>query len=159
MNTTDTTIQEFRGEVASWLEENYPSSLRKPIKSYEDIYWGGRKRDEADEDLIQWFNACYEKGWVVPHWDKKYGGGGLTLKESTIIREEMSKFGARVPLESFGVSMLGPALLKFGSEEQKLKYLNEITRAEIRWVQGYSEPGAGSDLAGLQTKAVDMGDH
>lgn len=71
----------------------------------------------------------------------------------------MSKIGARAPLQSFGVSMLGPALLKFGSEEQKMKYLNEITSGKIRWVQGYSEPGAGSDLAGLQTKAEDKGDH
>ena len=159
MTQTKRDLKSFRQEVTMWLEESYPKNLRKPISSYTDLYWGGRKRNEADEELIQWFNTCYEKGWVVPHWDKKYGGGGLTLKESSIIREEMSKFGARPPLESFGVSMLGPALLKFGSEEQKLRYLNEITRAEIRWVQGYSEPGAGSDLAGLQTKAEDKGDH
>lgn len=157
--TGKTDIKAFRQEVAAWLKENYPDSLYGPPKDYEDIYWGGRNQENVSDDLLLWFKRCYDKGWVVPHWEKKYGGGGMTLKESAIIAEEMSKFGARSPLESFGVSMLGPALLKFGSEEQKMKYLNEITSGKIRWVQGYSEPGAGSDLAGLQTKAEDKGDH
>ncbi|MCR9288571.1 MAG: acyl-CoA dehydrogenase family protein [Bacteroidetes bacterium] len=159
MIATKTDVKTFRGEVTTWLEENYPASLRQPISSYKDFFWGGRNQEDVTDDLKLWFNRCYEKGWVVPHWEKKYGGGGLTLKENTIIAEEMSKIGARAPLQSFGVSMLGPALLKFGSEEQKMKYLNEITSGKIRWVQGYSEPGAGSDLAGLQTKAEDKGDH
>lgn len=159
MIATKTDLKTFRKEVSTWLKENYPASLYEPPKSYEDVYWGGRNQEIVSNDLLLWFKRCYDKGWVVPHWEKKYGGGGLTLKESTIIAEEMSKIGARTPLESFGVSMLGPALLKFGSEEQKMKYLNEITSGKIRWVQGYSEPGAGSDLAGLQTKAEDKGDH
>ena len=100
-----------------------------------------------------------KKGWPYRIGIKKYGGGGLNLIENKVITEEITKIGARPPLYSFGVSMLGPALLKFGSEGQKLKYLNEISRAEIRWCQGYSEPGAGSDLAGLQTRAEDKGDH
>jgi len=159
MIETKKDLKTFRNEVATWLKENYPASLCEPPKSYEDVYWGGRNQENVPDDLLQWFKRCYDKGWVVPHWEKKYGGGELTLKESAIIAEEMSKIGARSPLESFGVSMLGPALLKFGSEEQKMKYLNEITSGKIRWVQGYSEPGAGSDLAGLQTKAEDKGDH
>jgi len=99
------------------------------------------------------------KKWIVPHWDEKYGGGGLSPKENKILSEEMSRLNCRLPMFSFGISMLGPALLKFASEEQKMHYLPQIVKGEIFWCQGYSEPGAGSDLAGLQTKAEDMGDH
>src|SRR3546814_9695166 len=100
--------------------------------------------------------AC---GWTVPDWPKAYGGGGLTAAETKVLREEMRRITARNPLNSFGISMLGPALLKYGSEEQKLDYLPKIARGEIRWCQGYSEPNAGSDLAGLATSAKDAGDH
>src|SRR5258708_36559553 len=98
-------------------------------------------------------------GWTVPDWPTDYGGGGLSPAESAVLKEEMARIGARSPLTSFGISVLGPALVKFGSEEQKPLYLPQIARGEIRWCQGYSEPGAGSDLAGLQTKAEDQGDH
>ena len=84
---------------------------------------------------------------------------GCRAAETKILKEEMAAIGARSPLMSFGISMLGPALLKYGTEEQKKRFLTEIARGEIRWCQGYSEPGAGSDLAGLQTKAEDKGDH
>jgi acyl-CoA dehydrogenase len=100
-----------------------------------------------------------ERGWTVPHWPREYGGGGLTGEEVRVLREEMARIGARRPLESFGISMLGPALLKFGSEDQKREHLPPICRGEIRWCQGYSEPNAGSDLASLQTRAEDQGDH
>ena len=100
-----------------------------------------------------------ERGWTVPDWPKDYGGGGLSAAETAVLKEEMARIGARTPLASFGISMLGPALLMFGTEEQKTHYLPQIARGEIRWCQGYSEPGAGSDLAGLQTKAEDKGDH
>jgi alkylation response protein AidB-like acyl-CoA dehydrogenase len=99
------------------------------------------------------------KGWTVPDWPKEYGGGGLSPPEAKVLKEEMQALGCRPPLTSFGISMLGPALLKYGNEEQKKRFLTEIARGEIRWCQGYSEPGAGSDLAGLQTKAEDKGDH
>jgi alkylation response protein AidB-like acyl-CoA dehydrogenase len=99
------------------------------------------------------------RGWTVPDWPKEYGGGGLPAAETKILKEEMVALGCRPPLTSFGISMLGPALLKYGTEEQKKHYLTQIARGEIRWCQGYSEPGAGSDLAGLQTKAEDKGDH
>ena len=91
MIATKTDVKTFRGEVTTWLEENYPASLRQPISSYKDFFWGGRNQEDVTDDLKLWFNRCYEKGWVVPHWEKKYGGGGLTLKENTIIAEEMSK--------------------------------------------------------------------
>jgi alkylation response protein AidB-like acyl-CoA dehydrogenase len=99
------------------------------------------------------------RGWTVPDWPREYGGGGLDPAEAKILKEEMRSLGCRPPLTSFGISMLGPALLKYGNEEQKKRFLTEIARGEIRWCQGYSEPGAGSDLAGLQTKAEDQGDH
>ena len=99
------------------------------------------------------------KGWTAPMWATEYGGGGLNREEAKILREEMAKIKARRPLNSFGIDMLGPALIKFGSEELKMQHLPPIVRGEIRWCQGYSEPNAGSDLAGLQTKATDMGDH
>jgi alkylation response protein AidB-like acyl-CoA dehydrogenase len=100
-----------------------------------------------------------EKGWTVPDWPAAYGGGGLSRAETKVLKEEMRRINARSPLSSFGISMLGPALLKYGTEEQKTRFLPEIARGEIRWCQGYSEPGAGSDLAGLQTRAEDGGDH
>jgi alkylation response protein AidB-like acyl-CoA dehydrogenase len=100
-----------------------------------------------------------EKGWTVPTWPTEYGGGGLSRDEDRVLAEEMSRIRARSPLQSFGIWMLGPAMLEFASEEQKLEHLPKIARGEIRWCQGYSEPGYGSDLAGLQTKAEDKGDY
>nr|WP_202899461.1 acyl-CoA dehydrogenase family protein [Kordiimonas gwangyangensis] len=97
--------------------------------------------------------------WTVPTWPKEYGGGGLSKDEAKILASEMKRIKARSPLTSFGIWMLGPALLKFGTHEQKLEHLPPIARGEIRWCQGYSEPNAGSDLASLATKAEDKGDH
>ncbi len=99
------------------------------------------------------------RGWTVPDWPAEYGGGGLSAAETKVLREELRRINARNPLDSFGISMLGPALLKYGNEAQKREHLPKIARGEIRWCQGYSEPNAGSDLAGLATSAEDMGDH
>ena len=107
----------------------------------------------------QWFEACRDKGYTVPAWPKEYGGAGLTPPQAKVLREEMARINARAPLSSFGIWMLGPALLKFGTEAQKQRFLNEIARGEIRWCQGYSEPGSGSDLVSLQTFGEDKGDH
>jgi acyl-CoA dehydrogenase len=96
---------------------------------------------------------------TVPTWPKEYGGAGYSRDDAAILAEEMQRIHARPPLLSFGIWMLGPALLKFGSPEQKATHLPRISRGEIRWCQGYSEPGAGSDLASLSTKAEDRGDH
>ena len=157
---TATDLKTFRAETRTWLEANYPESLRRPVKSIEkEIYWGGRTPYFHTPDTKLWFERMYEKGWAVPHWPTEYGGGGLTKQELKILREEMQALGCQPPIYSFGISMLGPALLKFGNEAQKMKYLNEITAGKVWWCQGYSEPGAGSDLAGLQTSAEDMGDH
>ena len=154
-----TDLEVFRSETRTWLEANCPPEMRTPIRSEADICWGGRNWTFQSEAQRRWLEAMAERGWTVPDWPKDYGGGGLGAAEALVLKEEMQRIGARPPLTSFGISMLGPALLKFGTEEQKKHYLPQIARGEIRWCQGYSEPGAGSDLAGLQTKAEDRGDH
>lgn len=154
-----TDLETFQKETRDWLEANCPAEMRKPIKGDDDFCWGGRNfvfESQAQED---WLNLMAAKGWTVPTWPKAYGGGGLSKTEAKVLAKEMHKIGARSPLSSFGIWMLGPALLKFGTEEQKLKFLPPIARGEIRWCQGYSEPGAGSDLAALATKCEDKGDH
>ena len=133
--------------------------MRLPIKGPMDMYWGGKNAKFNSDDQKIWFERMLKKKWIVPYWEKKYGGGGLTPKENNILIQEMSRLGCRKPLYSFGIAMLGPALLKFASEDQKLRYLPEIIEGKIWWCQGYSEPNAGSDLAGLQTKAEDKGNH
>ncbi|MCJ8190529.1 acyl-CoA dehydrogenase family protein [Sphingomicrobium aestuariivivum] len=152
-------LETFKRDVRSWLEANVPASMRTPMKSEKDICWGGRDFVFQSDDQKTWLEKAGERGWTVPDWPKEYGGGGLSPEESKILKAEMKKMGVRTPLTSFGISMLGPALLKFGTEEQKKRFLPEIARGEIRWCQGYSEPGAGSDLAGLRTSADDAGDH
>jgi len=152
-------LDNFRSETRSWLEANCPAEMRTPMRGEKDLCWGGRHFQFQSEAQKQWLDVMGSRGWTVPDWPTEYGGGGLSPAEAKILKEEMRDLGCRPPLTSFGISMLGPALLKFGNEEQKKKYLTEIARGEIRWCQGYSEPGAGSDLAGLQTKAEDKGDH
>jgi alkylation response protein AidB-like acyl-CoA dehydrogenase len=152
-------LEEFRQQTRTWLEENCPASMRKPIKSDKDQCWGGRKwAFESDEQRL-WLERMAQRGWTAPQWPKEYGGGGLSRAEAKVLKQEMARIAARRPLESFGIDMLGPALLKFASEEQKQRYIPEIIRGEIRWCQGYSEPNAGSDLASLQMRAEDKGDH
>lgn len=152
-------LEAFRSETRAWLEENCPMSMRVPGRSDEDMCWGGRKFKFQSDDQKVWLERMAERGWTVPTWPKEYGGGGLSKDEAKILAQEMRRIKARSPLTSFGIWMLGPALLKFGNEEQKLEHLPKIARGEIRWCQGYSEPNAGSDLASLATKAEDKGDH
>jgi alkylation response protein AidB-like acyl-CoA dehydrogenase len=153
-----TELDTFRAETRAWLEENCPESMRTPMPERETP-WGGRNADFPNPDTKVWLDRMASRGWTAPEWPAEYGGGGLSKDQARIMQQEMSRINARTPLASFGLWMLGPALLEFASEEQKKKYLGEIVRGEIRWCQGYSEPGAGSDLAGLQTKAEDKGDH
>ncbi|MEO0418617.1 MAG: acyl-CoA dehydrogenase family protein [Pseudomonadota bacterium] len=152
-------IETFRAETKAWLEANCPPEMRQPIRDDSDIYWGGKSATFKNDAQKAWFEACVAKGYTVPSWPKEYGGAGLNAAEAKALRQEMSRMGARSPLDSFGIWMLGPALLKFGTEGQKQKFLNEIARGEIRWCQGYSEPGSGSDLVSLQTHGEDKGDH
>ena len=152
-------LDSFRTETRAWLDANCPPEMRTPMRSEKDACWGGRNWDFQSPAQEAWLRAMAGKGWTVPDWPVAYGGGGLSAVQYKVLREEMAAIGARNPLSSFGISMLGPALLKYGTEAQKTRFLTEIARGEIRWCQGYSEPGAGSDLAGLQTKAEDAGDH
>ena len=145
---------EFRQEARGWLADNFPPSLT-----------GGRYflRHEADEDPGEdyrlWKQRMGEKGWGVPSWPVAYGGGGLNSHQVDILAEEMARIGAFNPIGGLGVMMLGPTVLEFGTEEQKLIHIPPIARGELEWCQGFSEPGAGSDLASLRTRCEDKGDH
>jgi len=152
-------LEAFRAETRAWLEANCPVEMREPVKDESDMCWGGRNPVFKNDAQRRWMEVMAERGWTVPDWPKEYGGGGLSAAEAKVLRQEMARIGARNPLYSFGISMLGPALLKYGTEEQKKRFLPEIARGEIRWCQGYSEPNAGSDLASLATKCEDQGDH
>jgi acyl-CoA dehydrogenase len=156
---TELNLDQFRQEARSWLAENCPEEMRQPIEGDQDVCWGGRNFEFQSEAQKVWLERMAAKGWTVPTWPTEYGGAGLSRAEEKVLLDEMRKINARSPLTSFGIWMLGPALLKFGNEAQKAEHLPKIARGEIRWCQGYSEPGAGSDLAALATKAEDKGDH
>lgn len=149
----------FRREVVAWLEDNCPSSQREPA-SPEELYQGGSKGSFSSEDARIWFERMLERGWTVPEWPREYGGGGLAPDQAKVLKTEMKRLGCRPPLAAGqGIAMLGPALFEYGSEQQKREHLPRIARGEVRWCQGYSEPGAGSDLANIQCRAEDKGDH
>ena len=151
-------LESFRSETRAWLEANCPPEMREPVRGEADIVWGGRN-PQMTPPQRQWLDTMANRGWTAPDWPTAYGGGGLSPAETKVLREEMAALGCRNPLKSFGISMLGPALLKYGAEEQMRAHLPSIVRGEIRWCQGFSEPAAGSDLASLQTFAQDHGDH
>ena len=141
-------IEAFRQEVKAWIDESLPQELRS-----------GPRSGAPKEVLQRWYDALTGKGWLTPDWPTEYGGGGLDRKQTQVVKAELRAARAPVPPASaFGTRMLGPTLLEFGTEEQKLHFLPQISRHELQWCQGYSEPGAGSDLASLQTRAVREGD-
>ena len=154
-------LDNFRQEVKEWLDQNCPPSMKKgadpeiPV----DEVWGGRKAVYKNPDSKVWLERMGSKGWTMPTVPKEYGGGGLSKEEVKVLNEEMFIIGTRSPLLSFGIWMLAPVLLEYGTEAQKKEHLPKIIKGEIRWCQGYSEPGSGSDLASLATKAEDKGDH
>ena len=148
-------LKNFRETTRAWLEENCPPGARGPG----EVSNGSTKIVIEDSDTRLWLERMVEKGWTVPSWPKAYGGGSLSTEEYVILLEEMKRISGRPALSGFGTSMIGPTLLEFGTEEQKLRHLPRIARAEVEWCQGYSEPGAGSDLASLQTRAVLDGDN
>lgn len=152
-------LANFRLEVRDWLDQNCPQEMRRPFASEADICWGGRNCVFQSAAQEQWLRAMASKGWTAPTWPAEYAGGGLDRAQAKVLQEELQRINARMALYSFGISMIGPAILKYGSEELKRQHLPAIVRGEIRWAQGYSEPNAGSDLASLQAALVDQGDH
>lgn len=152
-------MDDFRQHVRTWLEQNCPPEMRVPFRGDDDVCWGGRRWVFQSDAQRLWLERMASVGWTVPTWPTEYGGAGLTRDEEKILREEMARLGARVPLQGMGISMLGPALLMFGTEHQKATHLPQIAAGKIRWCQGYSEPNAGSDLASVQTRAERNGDH
>ena len=145
----------FRTEVRQFLATNFPDELKGTGNMMAGL------DGPTDENPVQkkWREAVGGRGWGTPTWPKEYGGGGLTKGQARIIEHEFAKVGAYNPIGGMGVMMFGPTLLEYGDERQKLEHIPPICRGEIRWCQGYSEPNAGSDLANLQTFAVDKGDH
>ena len=144
-------LETFRADTRKWLEANYPAGLGQvSLDDDDDSIWGGRRAKFKNKDAKLWLDRMAEKGWTAPTWPKDYGGGGLSAAEARVLSQELGRIKARPALMSFGLWMLGPVLLEYASEEQKREYLPKIVRGEIRWCQGYSEPGAGSDLASLQ---------
>jgi alkylation response protein AidB-like acyl-CoA dehydrogenase len=153
-------LDAFRAEVRTWLEANYPAELRDPKAATDpEAVWGGRAFVGSTDPQILWMKRLAERGWTAPAWPQAYGGGGLSPQQARVLEQELASGRYRSPLASFGLWMLGPVLLEYGTEAQKAEYLPKIIQGEIRWCQGYSEPGAGSDLAALQTRCEDKGDH
>ena len=150
--------QKFRIETRTWLEQNCPESMRTSMVQ-EEVVWGGRNAEFANSDSEIWLQRMAEKGWTCPTWPAQYGGGGLDKDQTIVLGEELARINARPALTSFGISMLGPVLLEYGNHQQKQEHIPKIVRGEIRWCQGYSEPGSGSDLASLSTKAELQGDN
>jgi len=160
MDWNDTNEQAtFRGEVRTLIEEKLPTRYRGGAEEEYGGWQSDRKSDDDDarEAAIDWADALATRGWVAPHWPKEYGGAGLTPMEQFIFKQEMT--GSNAPaVGGMGVQMLGPTLIVHGSDEQKAEHLPRILSGEVAWCQGYSEPGSGSDLASLQTRAVRDGD-
>ena len=151
-------LEAFRADTRAWLEANCPASMRTPMPP-DETPWAGARFTWKNPDAKLWLDRMAGRGWTAPTWPREYGGGGLSRAEATVLAAEMARIDARPPLASFGVWMLGPVLLEVASEAQKLRFLPDIVAGRTRWCQGYSEPGAGSDLASLQTRAEDRGDH
>ncbi len=151
-------VADFRRDARAWLEENYPESLRADDGQAELDAETMDGRPLSSEVQL-WKARIGEKGWGAPAWPRAYGGGGLNAQETRVLQQEMARIGARNPIGGMGVSMLGPTLLEWGSQAQKQFHIPRIARGEVRWCQGFSEPGAGSDLASLQTRCEDKGDH
>ncbi|MBU3069517.1 acyl-CoA dehydrogenase family protein [Aestuariicella sp. G3-2] len=155
MNDKQIAIDEFRAEVRGWIAQHFPASLKGKNNAFAAIEGGVPLSPDQEE----WRQAMGEKGWGVPTWPAAYGGGGLCGKQAAVLQEELANAEAYNPIGGMGVMMLGPTLLEFASEEQKQRHIPPICRGEIRWCQGFSEPGAGSDLASLRARAEDCGDY
>lgn len=152
-------METFRRDVAAWLQASAPMSIAGTMLSNDEGIWGGRKAVFPSPDARRWLEIMAERGWTAPAWPREYGGGGLSAPEAKVLQQELARLRLPPPLVGFGLTMIGPTLLQYGTEEQKREHLPKICRGEIRWCQGYSEPDAGSDLASLKTRALLDGDH
>jgi alkylation response protein AidB-like acyl-CoA dehydrogenase len=153
-------LEAFRGEVQRWLAANAPASLKGYTFGDDgDANWGGKKATYAVPELKQWLDVMASRGWTAPTWPKEYGGGGLSSEEAKVLRQEIAAQKLPPALIGFGLEMIGPTLLRYGTDAQKRQHIPSIVRGEIRWCQGYSEPDSGSDLASLKTRAERQGDH
>ncbi|MEL6373702.1 MAG: pimeloyl-CoA dehydrogenase large subunit [Pseudomonadota bacterium] len=141
----------FRDEVRQFIRDNLPDAIRADLRQ-------GMSSHAGRDDLITWTRILNKKGWAVPHWPAPWGGTDWTPVQHYIFYDEIMQAPAPMPL-SFGTSMVGPVIIQFGNEEQKKRYLPRIANLDDWWCQGFSEPGAGSDLASLKTSAVRDGDH
>ncbi len=150
-------MTDFRAEVRSWLETNCPPSMRTPMPADEHP-GGGKNAKWKNPESKLWLERMAERGFTVPTWPKEFGGAGLDAAANRILQQELRAINARPAHLGMGISMIGPALLEFGTKEQKAEHLPKIARGDIWWCQGYSEPNAGSDLASLRTSAVSDGD-
>ena len=153
-------IDAFRAELRGLLAETYPAALRDPdVETDPEAIWGGQAFIGSNDPQIAWMTRAADRGWTAPTWPAAYGGGEMSAETARVLDQELAAGHYRPPLMSFGLWMLGPVLLEYATEAQKREHLPRIVRGEIRWCQGYSEPGAGSDLASLQTRCEDGGDH
>jgi alkylation response protein AidB-like acyl-CoA dehydrogenase len=148
-------VEGFRAEAKAWLEANFPDELKRDPAQQMAAAMGQPETPAGKA----WREAMGAKGWGTPTWPTEYGGGGLSRMEARVLAEEMARIGARNPIGGMGVMMFGPTLIEYGTPELKAQHLPGIIKGEVRWCQGYSEPGSGSDLASLQTRAEDKGDH
>lgn len=149
-----TDLNTFREETREWLEANCPESMRN-----RSFHWEDAHEVYDTEEARSWLKVMAERGWTAPMWPKEYTGGGLSREEAQVLAQEMGRIKAIPASTGMGLSMIGPTLLEVGTEEQKQRHIPKIVSGEVAWCQGYSEPGAGSDLAALQTKAIIDGDN
>ncbi len=146
----DPADEAFREEVRAFFREKLPEHIRRQAMLAPSYV--------KAEDTRAWHRTLYEQGWIAPRWPKEYGGTGWTPMQKHIF--ELEYQNAYAPrLSSFGIGLVGPVIFTFGTDEQKEQHLGPILSGDITWCQGYSEPGAGSDLASLKTRAVPDGDH
>ncbi len=151
---SDLELEDFRAEARAWIEANFPPALKgKAALATAEV-------TTSNADLKAWRKAIGLKGWATPTWPAEYGGGGLSVLQARALSQEMAKLGAFNPMMfGMGVTMIGPTILDYGTPEQKAKHVPPIVRGDVQWCVGYSEPNAGSDLASLQMKCEDAGDH
>jgi alkylation response protein AidB-like acyl-CoA dehydrogenase len=149
---------QIREQIRAFIQDNAPPELLGTRKGRFDGPWGGRSASFGSDAQKRWYRACLDAGYTAPSWPTEFGGGGLSQVQSRVFEQELVRAEMPPPLVGFGLTMIGPTLLDYGNDAQKRQHIPAIVRGEIRWCQGYSEPGAGSDLANLSARAERDGD-